>query len=189
VTTRDPARADAALAALSLSVALSIGLAACGAYDADPTTGPPPAAQTTSTGAASDGATASAVPTADDTEPEETVRIRITIGDRRFTARLDDSAAARDLVDQLPVTVEMTEHGGVEKTGRLPSPLSLDGQPEGADPDVGDLGYYAPGNDLVLYHGDQSYFPGIVVLGRLDGDAPARIAELEGSVTATVERV
>ena len=59
----------------------------------------------------------------------------------------------------------MVDHGGVEKTGPLPSPLSLDGQPEGADPDVGDLGYYAPGNDLVLYYGDQSYFPGIVVLG------------------------
>ena len=39
----------------------------------------------------------------------------------------------------------MVDHGGVEKTGPLPSPLSLDGQPDGADPDVGDLGYYAPG--------------------------------------------
>ena len=38
---------------------------------------------------------------------------------------------------------------------------------------MGDLGYYAPGNDLVLYYGDQSYFPGIVILGRLDGDAAA----------------
>ena len=60
----------------------------------------------------------------------------------------------------------MVDHGGVEKTGPLPGPLSLEGQPEGADPDVGDLGYYAPGNDLVLYYGDQSYFPGIVVLGQ-----------------------
>ena len=56
----------------------------------------------------------------------------------------------------------------VEETGPLRSPLSLEGQPAGADPDVGDLGYYAPGNDLVLYYGDQSYYAGIVVLGRLD---------------------
>ena len=96
------------------------------------------------------------------------MRIQITIGEQRFDATLSDSAAARDLLAQLPVTVDMADHGGVEKTGRLPSPLSLDGQPEGADPDVGDLGYYAPGNDLVLYYGDQSYFPGIVILGRLD---------------------
>ena len=81
----------------------------------------------------------------------------------------------------------MRDHGGVEKTGRLPLPLSLDGQPEGADPDVGDIGYYAPGQDLVLYYGDQSYYRGIVVLGPMAGDAAERLADLEGPVTATVE--
>jgi hypothetical protein len=63
----------------------------------------------------------------------------------------------------------------------------LAGQPDGADADVGDLGYYAPGHDLVLYYGDQSYFPGIVIFGRLDGDAASRISELDGSITARVE--
>jgi hypothetical protein len=80
----------------------------------------------------------------------------------------------------------MVDHGSVEKTGPLPSPLSLDGQPGGADPDPGDVGYYAPGHDFVLYYGDQSYFPGIVILGRLDADAAQRISELDGPVTATV---
>jgi hypothetical protein len=113
--------------------------------------------------------------------------IDITIGDEPFRATLRDSAAARDLLDLLPVTVDMVDHGGVEKTGPLPSALSLEGQPDGADPDTGDLGYYAPGRDLVLYYGDQGYFPGIVVLGRLDGSAAQRLARLDGSVTATVE--
>lgn len=121
-------------------------------------------------------------------EDQETpMQIRMTIRDETFTATLHDSAAADDLLAQLPVTVEMADHGGVEKTGRLPAGLSLEGQPEGADPDIGDLGYYAPGNDLVLYYGDQSYFPGIVVLGRLDGDAAERIAGMDGAVTAIVE--
>ena len=115
------------------------------------------------------------------------MNIRIKIRDQSFGATLEDSPAARDLVSQLPVMVEMSDHGGVEKTGPLPRPLSLEGQPEGADPDVGDLGYYAPGNDLVLYYGDQSYYPGIVVLGRMDGDAAERIAGIDGSVTVTVE--
>ena len=124
-------------------------------------------------------------------EPAETqehrMHIEITIGDRSFAATLHNSSAARDLLAQLPVTVEMTDHGGVEKTGRFPGPLSLEGQPEGADPDMGDLGYYAPGHDLVLYYGDQSYFPGIVVLGRMNGDAAQLIADMDGSITATVE--
>jgi hypothetical protein len=118
---------------------------------------------------------------------ENRMNIQITIGDQSFAATLHDTPATRDLVAQLPVTVEMADHGGVEKTGPLPGPLSLDGQPEGADPDVGDVGYYAPGNDLVLYYGDQSYFPGIVVLGQMHGDAAERIASMDGSVTATVE--
>lgn len=119
--------------------------------------------------------------------PEDGMQIRITIGDQRYQATLFDSAAARDLIAQLPVTIDMIDHGGVEKTGPLPQSLSLEGQPEGADPDVGDVGYYSPGNDLVLYYGDQSYYPGIVVLGRLDGDAAQRIATLAGPVTVTVE--
>ena len=121
-----------------------------------------------------------------DPDQEDRMRLQITIGGRSFDATLTDSAAAADLIAQLPLTVEMVDHGGVEKTGPLPSPLSLDGQPEGADPDVGDVGYYAPGHDLVLYYGDQSYYPGIVVLGRLNGDAAQQLSALTGPVTATV---
>jgi hypothetical protein len=117
----------------------------------------------------------------------EQMKIQIAIGNERFTATIFDSAAGRDLHAQLPLAIDMTDHGSVEKTGPLPAPLSLAGQPDGADPDVGDVGYYAPGNDLVFYYGDQSYYPGIVILGRLDGDAAGRIAGMDGAITATVE--
>ena len=116
------------------------------------------------------------------------MRIEISIDDERFRATLDDSAASRDLLAQLPLTLQMTDHGAVEKTGPLPSPLSLEGQPEGADPDVGDVGYYAPGNDFVLYYGDQSYYDGIVVLGQLEDGAAERLRRVAGSVTAHIER-
>lgn len=122
-----------------------------------------------------------------DPAQEDQMRIEITIGDERFRATLEESATTRDLIGQLPLTLEMVDHGAVEKTGRLRSPLSLDGQPSGTDPDIGDVGYYAPGNDFVLYYGDQSYYDGIVVLGQLDDDAPERISHIAGAVTATVE--
>jgi hypothetical protein len=53
---------------------------------------------------------------------------------------------------------------------------------------VGDLGYYAPGHDLVLYYGDQSYFDGIVILGRLKGGVAdlADLADLEGDIDVQV---
>lgn len=121
-------------------------------------------------------------------DQESSMSIQVTIGDQRFRATLSESAATRDLLAQLPLTIDMSDHGGVEKTGPLPAPLSLEGQPDGADPDEGDVGYYAPGSDLVLYYGDQSHYPGIVILGQLEGDAAQRISDLGGPVTATVER-
>jgi hypothetical protein len=117
---------------------------------------------------------------------EQQMKISITIGGERFSATIQDSAAGRDLVAQLPLTIDMTDHGSVEKTGPLPSPLSLAGQPDGADPEVGDVGYYAPGNDFVLYYGDQSYNDGIVILGRLEGQAAERIGEIGGAITVSV---
>jgi hypothetical protein len=97
------------------------------------------------------------------------------------------SPPPQDAQMKIRITIDMTDHGSVEKTGPLPAPLSRDGQPDGADPDVGDVGYYAPGNDLVFYYGDRSYHPGIVILDRLDGDAASRIADMDGAITATVE--
>ena len=65
--------------------------------------------------------------------------------------------------------------------------ITIDEQRFRADPDAGDLSYYAPSNDLVLYYGDQAYYPGIVILGRLDETAAQRISAMNGSVTATTE--
>jgi len=120
---------------------------------------------------------------------KESMRIEIAINDQRLQATLYDSAASRDLLAQLPQTVEMRDHGGVEKTGPLRSALSMEGQPSGADPGVGDVGYYAPGRDFVLYYGDQSYYEGIVILGRLEGDAAERIAQMNGDVTISVNNI
>ncbi len=166
--------------AAALSAVVGLAGAGCGANETG--AGRPAAGAPSTT-----SATPSHTPTPTSESPrDDRMRIDITIGEQRFQATLSDSAAARDLVAQLPVTIDMADHGGVEKTGALPSPLSLEGQPEGADPDVGDLGYYAPGNDLVLYYGDQAYYSGIVVLGRLDPAAAQRISAMKGPVTATI---
>lgn len=172
---------DTAARALAAGLALVAALAtsACSARDADQNAPAGAPARTTAAGSPSS--------TSDGSTKEYPMKIALTVGDERFGAALADSAAARDLAAQLPLTIDMTDHGQVEKTGRLPAPLSLDGQPDAADPDVGDVGYYAPGEDLVLYYGDQSSFPGIVVLGQMDDEAAPRLAEMEGPVTVTIE--
>jgi hypothetical protein len=94
--------------------------------------------------------------------------IKITVADTVITARLADNATARDLADQLPLTLTFKDFNQVEKIAPLPRRLSMDGVPAGADPDIGDIGYYAPSGDLVFYYGDVGYWNGIVRIGRFD---------------------
>ena len=97
--------------------------------------------------------------------------IRITFGDTELTGRLDTNPTARDLTAQLPLTLTFRDHDNVEKTAPLPRELSFDGTPEGHDPAAGDIGYWAPGGDLVLYFdSDAPFFNGIVPIGSFDGD-------------------
>jgi hypothetical protein len=94
--------------------------------------------------------------------------IKITIADKVITARLADNATARDLAAQLPPTLTFKDFNHVEKVATLPRRLSTDGVPAGADPDIGDIGYYAPSANLVFYYGDVGYWNGIVRIGRFD---------------------
>jgi hypothetical protein len=55
-------------------------------------------------------------------------------------------------------------------------------------PAAGDIGYWAPGGDFVLYYdNDAPYFDGIVRIGEIDGDVPA-IARLPEDSSVTIER-
>ena len=110
--------------------------------------------------------------------------IKITIADNVITARLADNATARDLAAQLPLTLTFKDFNHVEKVATLPRSLSMDGVPAGADPDIGDIGYYAPSANLVFYYGDDvGYWNGIVRIGRFrhhDGADRAPTRQLPG---------
>jgi hypothetical protein len=94
--------------------------------------------------------------------------IRITIDGQSVSAQLADNPTARDLASQLPITLSFRDLNQVEKIARLPRPLTTDGVPDGDDPEVADIGYYAPSQNLVLYYGDVEYWTGIVRIGQFD---------------------
>ena len=70
--------------------------------------------------------------------------IRISIQGQTLIAQLADNPTAHDLADQLPLTLTFRDFNSVEKIADLPRPLTSEGVPAGADPDVNDIGYYAP---------------------------------------------
>ncbi|WP_030683629.1 cyclophilin-like fold protein [Streptomyces cellulosae] len=100
------------------------------------------------------------------------MNIRLTLNGHHIAATLNDSSTARDLAAQLPLTLPVRDFHQAEKTADLPRKLSTSGAPEGADPQVGDLAYYAPWNQLATYYGDAPYATGLVILGHMaDGGA------------------
>jgi hypothetical protein len=123
----------------------------------------------------------------EDADASDGTPIRITSGDTELTARLHDNDTALDLAAQLPLTLTFRDHNNVEKTAPLPRELSVDSAPTGHDPVAGDIGYWAPGGDLVLYYdSDAPYFEGIVRIGEYDGD-PQAIKRLPGDARVTIE--
>jgi hypothetical protein len=114
----------------------------------------------------------------------ETTPITIRIGDETITGTLSGNATARSLIRQLPLKLSFTDYGGQEKLAELPAPLSLDGIPSGDDADPLTIGYYVPGQVLVLYYEHVGHFSGIVRIGTFD-DLGA-IRDRNGSFTATL---
>jgi hypothetical protein len=117
----------------------------------------------------------------------EETPIKITIAATVITARLAANATARDLAAQLPLTLTFKDFNHVEKIAKLPRPLSTNDVPAGADPDIGDIGYYAPSGDLVFYYGDVGYWNGIVRIGRF-GTAMELIEHQDDNFQVTIER-
>jgi hypothetical protein len=95
------------------------------------------------------------------------------------SAELADNAAARSLIKMLPITIEMSDHLRQEKTGNLPSPLPE--VPRQRDFAAGTLGLWGPDHFVIYYRKGRVPQPGIVILGKVTGDAsifdrPGRIA-------------
>jgi hypothetical protein len=145
---------------LAALIALALSLAGCSTPSNGPasTTPPPSPPETTPVAAGS----------------SQLTPITIQIDGETVTATLSGNAAARSLIEQLPLTLSFSDYGGKEKTAELPEPLSLDGAPAGDEADPLTIGYYAPDQALVLYYEHVGYFPGIVRIGSFDDLAPIR---------------
>ena len=115
----------------------------------------------------------------------DTVNIRLTIDGKAFNASLLDNATTRDFVSLLPMTLTLEDYASTEKIAYLPRKLATAGAPEGVDPSVGDITYYAPWGNLALFYKDFGYSKGLVKLGSIDQGV--RALQRRGSSMATVE--
>lgn len=114
--------------------------------------------------------------------------IQLTAGDVVLTGTLADNATAAAFAAQLPLTVPISDHADTEKIFYPPSGLSTDGAADGYEPSAGDIAYYSPWGDVVLYYQDVDWSGGLVPMGRLDGD-PSALADLPDDTALTIALV
>jgi hypothetical protein len=118
--------------------------------------------------------------------PVEDMQITLTVGETRLVGTLDDTEAARDFAELMPLGVRLTDFNGTEKISDLPRRLAVEKAPPGTDAQAGDIAYYAPWGNLALFYGDAPYTVGLVHLGRFDADAVAVLSGLNADTAAVV---
>lgn len=114
---------------------------------------------------------------AEDEEEPTVLKLEISAGERTFSATLYDNAAARTLLELLPMTLDMSELNGNEKYHYLDTTLPTDpGRPAGIR--TGDIMLYGD-SCLVLFYQSFSTTYSYTVLGRVDD--PEELAAAVGS--------
>lgn len=119
--------------------------------------------------------------------PTDARKIRIRMGHQTVPATLNASDAARDLMAMLPLTLDMDDHLRREKTGILPTRLSMR-TPGSAAYALADLGYWRPRNSFVIFYRQDGLgipAPGIVLLGKVD--AGVEVFDRPGRVRVTLD--
>lgn len=142
----------------------------------------------TACGAASDPAEDTAVTNSDlsgevEYESAEGKQIKVTSGEVEVIVTLNDSKAAADLVQMLPLELTLIERNSFAKGMTLPAYLSAEEETT-REYEIGDFGYWDAGPDLAIFYDDiyeQTIVP-VIPLGKAESGAEM-LAHTSGTVT------
>lgn len=110
--------------------------------------------------------------------------IHVVIGNKTYTATLDDTPAGRDFAALLPLELTLADYNATEKVANLPRRLVTTGAPDSYTPKAGDITYYSPWGNLAIFYKPFQTSTGLVRLGAFnepidalvkDGAIPIRI--------------
>lgn len=106
----------------------------------------------------------------DNTETSETGnhKVKLIIDGQELSVTLYDTPAANALYDTLPLELTFEDYNGIEKIAYIDFELPTQEEPDGCDPDVGDLCLYAPWGNLSIFYQDFRYSDSLIKLGHID---------------------
>lgn len=116
-------------------------------------------------------------------ESTEGKQIKVTAGEVEVIVTLNDSRAAADLLQMLPLELTLIERSGFAKGMTLPTRLSSEEETT-RKYEIGDFGYWDEGPDLAIFYDDiyeQTVVP-VIPLGKAESGAEM-LANTFGIVT------
>lgn len=119
-----------------------------------------------------------------DRKEEEYMQIKIQANENIIIFELNNSQGAKDLYEQLPLTIEVENYSTNEKVFYPPKKLSTTDTPM-ADARKGTLAYYAPWENVVIFYedfgkGSELYMLGEVISGK------EYIENMSGTIEITI---
>lgn len=123
-----------------------------------------------------------------DTHETENRKLKLTIAGQEFNVTLYDTPAANALYDMLPLDLTFEDFNGVEKIAYPDNELSTEGEPDGCDPDIGDLCLYAPWGNLSIFYKDFHNSNGLISLGHIDSGIDI-IGDMSEDFSASLEKM
>lgn len=115
-------------------------------------------------------------------------KLRMIVDGQEISITLYDTPAANALYDMLPLDLNFEDFNGIEKISYLSQELPTEGEPDGCDPEVGDLCLYAPWGNLSIFYQDFRYSDSLIMLGHIDSGMDV-ISEMDEDFRVALERV
>lgn len=94
---------------------------------------------------------------------EYSMKIKITSQNMTIIAQLNNSATSKDLIGRLPLTLNLHQHQNREYYADIR--LDKDSPSKGGYK-IGEIAYWAPGNNLVLFYG-KGYTGNLISMGQI----------------------
>lgn len=135
------------------------------------------------TGCGSSGQEAEAAENGQVEEENSKMQMKVQVGGSTFTAALEENEAVDALVDMMeqgPVTIQMSDYSGFEKVGPLGTSIPASNQQTTTQ--AGDIVLYQ-GNQIVMFYGSNSW--SYTRLGHIDDLTGWEEALGSGDVTVT----
>mgnify|MGYP003221673438 CR=1 FL=1 len=104
-----------------------------------------------------------------------------TTNNQTIEIELNNSPAANDLYNQLPLSIDLEDYSTNEKIFYPPNKLNTENTPK-ATPKIGTLAYYEPWGDVVIFYDDFRANDDLYELGHVISGEDI-VSELSGTVT------